>query len=35
VIDEINAWLADHPTIETEDDARAAKPFLDRAKALA
>lgn len=33
VIDEINAWLADHPTIETEDDARAAKPFLDRAKA--
>jgi hypothetical protein len=32
VVDEINAWLADHPTIETEDDARAAKPFLDRAK---
>jgi hypothetical protein len=33
VIDDINAWLSDHPTIETEDDARAAKPFLDRAKA--
>lgn len=33
VIDDINAWLSEHPTIETEDDARAAKPFLDRAKA--
>ena len=33
VVDDINAWLADHPTIETEDDARAAKPYLDRAKA--
>ncbi|RZN19493.1 hypothetical protein [Bradyrhizobium sp. Leo121] len=32
VIDEINGWLSDHPTIETEEDARAAKPFLDRAK---
>lgn len=32
VVDEINAWLADHPTIESEDDARAAKPLLDRAK---
>jgi hypothetical protein len=33
VMDDINAWLSDHPTIETEEDARAAKPFLDRAKA--
>lgn len=33
VIDDINAWLSDHPTIETEEDAREAKPFLDRAKA--
>lgn len=32
VIDDINAWLSDHPTVETEDDARAAKPYLDRAK---
>jgi hypothetical protein len=32
-MDDINAWLSDHPTIETEEDARAAKPFLDRAKA--
>lgn len=33
VIDDINAWLSDHPVIATEDDAREAKPFLDRAKA--
>lgn len=33
VIDDINAWLADHPVIQTEDQAREAKPFLDRAKA--
>lgn len=32
VIEDINKWLADHPTIETEDDAREAKPYLDRAK---
>lgn len=32
VIADINAWLGDHPVIETEDQARAAKPFLDRAK---
>lgn len=32
VIDDINSFLADHPTIETEEDARLAKPFLDRAK---
>lgn len=33
VIDVINAWLGDHPVIETEDQAREAKPLLDRAKA--
>lgn len=33
VIDDINNWLSDHPVIATEDDAREAKPFLDRAKA--
>lgn len=33
VIDDINAWLMDHPTIENDDQARGAKPFLDRAKA--
>lgn len=32
VIDDINAWLAEHPVIETEDQAREAKPYLDRAK---
>ncbi len=33
VIDDVNAWLADHPVIMTEDHAREAKPYLDRAKA--
>lgn len=33
VVDAINAWLADHPVIESEDQAREAKPYLDRAKA--
>lgn len=33
VVDDINAWLADHPVIESEDQAREAKPYLDRAKA--
>jgi hypothetical protein len=33
VIREINIFLQGHPVIETEDDAREAKPFLDRAKA--
>lgn len=33
LINDINSFLSDHPTIETEDDAREAKPFLDRAKA--
>lgn len=32
VIDDINAWLGDHPVVETEDQAREAKPYLDRAK---
>jgi hypothetical protein len=29
----ISDWMKEHPVIETEDDAREAKPFLDRAKA--
>jgi hypothetical protein len=33
VLADINRWLADHPVIESEDDAREAKPYLDRAKA--
>lgn len=33
VVDDINVFLSDHPTIQTENDARAAKPHLDRAKA--
>lgn len=33
VVDDINSWLADHPVIESEDQAREAKPYLDRAKA--
>lgn len=34
VIDDINVWMADHPVIETEEQARETKPFLDRAKAV-
>ena len=33
VINDINKWLSDHPVVETEDHAREAKPYLDRAKA--
>jgi hypothetical protein len=33
VIDQINEWLKDHPTVETEEQARDSKPLLDRAKA--
>lgn len=33
VVDDINSWLADHPVIENEGQAREAKPYLDRAKA--
>lgn len=29
----LSDWMADHPVIATEDDARAAKPLIDRAKA--
>jgi hypothetical protein len=29
----LSDWMADHPAIQTEDDARAAKPLIDRAKA--
>lgn len=33
VIDELNAWLSEHPVIQSEDEARDAKPLIDRAKA--
>jgi hypothetical protein len=33
VVDDINVFLTDHPTIQSEEDAREAKPHLDRAKA--
>lgn len=33
VIEEINSWLGDNPVIESEEQARSAKPLLDRAKA--
>lgn len=33
VVDDINVFLSDHPTIQTEEEARDAKPHLDRAKA--
>lgn len=33
VIRDVNSWLQSHPVIESEDMAREAKPFLDRAKA--
>jgi hypothetical protein len=33
VVDDINTWLSDHPVIENEEQAREAKPYLDRAKA--
>lgn len=32
VVAEANAWLADHPVIQTEDEAREAKPIMDRLK---
>lgn len=32
---DLSAWMAEHPVIETEDDARAAKLLLDRAKGCA
>lgn len=33
VIDELNEWLSEHPVIQSEDEARDAKPLIDRAKA--
>jgi hypothetical protein len=30
---ELSRWMADHPAIQAEDDARAGKVFVDRAKA--
>lgn len=35
VMGDLSAWMAEHPVIQTEDDARAAKLLLDRAKATA
>lgn len=32
-LDEVSAWMAEHPVILTEDDARQAKLLIDRAKA--
>jgi hypothetical protein len=32
---DLSAWMAEHPSIETEDDAREAKKLLDRAKSCA
>lgn len=29
----LSDWMADHPVIQTEEEARAAKPLIDRAKA--
>lgn len=33
IMQALSDWMKDHPVIETEDDARAAKPLIDRAKA--
>ncbi len=33
VIDELNGWLSEHPVIQSEDEAREAKPLIDRARA--
>jgi hypothetical protein len=33
ILENINAWLKEHPVIQTDDEARAAKPLIDRAKA--
>lgn len=33
ILESINAWLKEHPVIQTEEEARAAKPMIDRAKA--
>lgn len=33
IMQALSDWMKDHPVIETEEDARAAKPLIDRAKA--
>lgn len=33
VIDQLATWMADHPVVQTEDEAREAKVYIDRAKA--
>src|SRR5689334_5178297 len=32
VVSQLNSWMADHPVISTEDEARDAKVLIDRAK---
>lgn len=33
IINELSTWMKDHPVIQTEEEARAAKPLIDRARA--
>jgi len=33
IMQTLSDWMKDHPVIDTEEDARAAKPLIDRAKA--
>lgn len=33
IMQTLSDWMKEHPVIQTEDDARAAKPLIDRAKA--
>lgn len=33
IMQSLSVWMADHPVIQTEEEARAAKPLIDRAKA--
>lgn len=33
IMQALSDWMKDHPVIQTEDEARAAKPLIDRAKA--
>src|SRR5260370_339656 len=33
IMQTLSDWMQDHPVIQTEEDARAAKPLIDRAKA--
>jgi hypothetical protein len=33
IIQQLSAWMKDHPVIQTEEEAREAKPLIDRARA--